>query len=290
MPPLKKLQQSLTEEFPPADFAEQGDFTIPAVNLEMVRIEPGSFQMGADDGTGHERPAHTVTISRPFWMGKHEVTQCLFRDFINATSHKTQAEMQGWAWVRDGKNWKKKHGATWANTFSGENRPVVCVSWEDSVAFCRWLTDHDCSGGRLPTGYEYRLPTEAEWEYAARGGVNSRGFTYAGSNNVGDVAWYYENSGSKTHPVGGKVANELGLHDMSGNVWEWCYDWYDASFYDKGGGADPVNSRQAAGRVRRGGCWFGTAMHCRSANRYRNMPGDAHCILGFRVALAPAVQ
>jgi formylglycine-generating enzyme required for sulfatase activity len=195
------------------------------LGMEMVYIEPGSFQMGSNSvySDSDEKPVHAVRISRPFWMGKCEVTESQYQ-VIAGTNPSEEPDLP------------------------------VTVSHKDAVAFCRRLTDRERRAGRLPVGYVYRLPTEAEWEYAARGGAKSLGFEYAGSANPDDVAWYSK-SGGKTHPVGQKKPNEVGLHDMSGNVWEWCHDVYDASYYATSPSSDPTGPSSGDLHVLRGGSW-----------------------------------
>ncbi len=228
------------------------------VHLGLVWCPAGSFQMGSNDGRADEKPVRSVQITKGFWMGKTEVTQAQWRQLMNDNpSH-----------------------------FKGDDRPVERVDWHQCVKFCRTLTDRERTAGRLPAGYVYRLPTEAEWEYAARGGSKSRGFTYSGGNDLWPVGWYTDNSGDTTHPVGKKAANELGLYDMSGNVWEWCQDWYQDSY--KGlGSADPSGPATGSLRVLRGGGWFNAASGCRSALRFRGRPSSTGRDLGFRVVLAP---
>jgi formylglycine-generating enzyme required for sulfatase activity len=154
--------------------------------------------------------------------------------------------------------------------------PVEQVSWNDVQDFIVKLNHM--------TGGNYRLPTEAEWEYAARGGSRSRGHKYSGSDNLGSVGWYYSNSDKKTHPVGKKTANELGLYDMSGNVWEWCSDWYDKDYYSSSPVRNPKGPGGGSGRVRRGGCWSYDARYCRVSSRNYNSPDDRYGNLGFRLA------
>ncbi len=238
--------------------AEGETWSVPELGLALIPVAAGSFQMGSNDGAGDEKPVHSVTISKPFWMGKYEVTQGEYEALM-------------------GKNPSK---------FKADRNPVEKVSWNDAVSFCGKLTERERKAGRLPSGYEYRLPTEAEWEYAARGGDKGRGYKYAGADNAGDVAWYSDSSGKKTHPVGGKQPNELGLYDMSGNVWEWCYDWYDSDYYKQSGGSDPVNESKASDRVVRGGSWGNSAGNVRSALRYRIRLVGTDDGLGFRVCLA----
>jgi formylglycine-generating enzyme required for sulfatase activity len=235
------------------------DWQIPALGMELAYVAPGSFQMGSNDGHDNEKPIHTVRISQEYWVGKYEVTQQQYQSIM-------------------GNN---------PSNFKGTSNPVEKVSWNDSVSFCKKLTDQERRAGRLPEGYVYRLPTEAEWEYAARGGSRGRDTQFAGSNTIGDVAWYKDNSGSKTLPVGQKQANELGLYDMSGNVWEWCQDWWER--YSSGSQTDPVGPGKGSRRVLRGGCWRDPASLCRVAIRGIGTPTRAYDILGFRVVLAPPV-
>ncbi|MCP4277627.1 MAG: formylglycine-generating enzyme family protein, partial [Gammaproteobacteria bacterium] len=160
--------------------------------------------------------------------------------------------------------------------FKGDNRPVETVSWKDVQTFITKLNQQ--------TGKTYRLPTEAEWEYAARGGVSANSTTYAGSNTIGDVAWYDDNSGSKTHEVGGKQPNELGIYDMTGNIWEWCNDWYGNSYYSSSPADNPQGSSSDAYRVIRGGSWGYAARRCRVAYRSHFYPTRRADSIGFRLA------
>ncbi|HEY9055162.1 MAG TPA: SUMF1/EgtB/PvdO family nonheme iron enzyme, partial [Rectinemataceae bacterium] len=175
-------------------------------------------------------------------------------------------------------------------------RPVEQVSWYDAVTFCNKLSEleglqkvYTITGTNVQADFSrngYRLPTEAEWEYAARGGSQSKGYTYAGSNDVGSVAWYGSNSGNTTHAVGTKAPNELGLYDMSGNVWEWCWDWYKNS-YDYGAQKDPLGASSGDRRVNRGGGWSNSLSNLRSDSRDFNSPGFRHYLLGFRLLRRP---
>lgn len=160
--------------------------------------------------------------------------------------------------------------------FKGDNLPVEQVSWNDCQTFINRLNSY--------TGRNFRLPTEAEWEFAARGGNYSRHYKYSGSNYIGDVAWYDGNSGSRTHPVGTKQANEIGLHDMIGNVYEWCSDWYGSySFYSQ---TDPTGPNRGSYRVGRGGSWRTFDRYCRSAIRNYIAPDFRYDNLGFRIVLS----
>jgi formylglycine-generating enzyme required for sulfatase activity len=258
----------------PAGPTEGQAWTVPELDLALVWVAPGSFQMGSNDGSDDEKPVHEVRLTRGYWLGKTEVTQGQWQ----AVMGKTVAEQRDLA------------NREWPLRGEGAQYPIYYVSWEEAVEFCRKLTERDRAAGRLPAGYEYRLPTEAEWEYAARGGNRSRGFTYSGSNKLEEVGWFTDNSGSQTQPVEQKLANELGLFDMSGNVWEWCHDWYDSAYYGKSVRDDPGGAATGSLRVRRGGGWYFDARCCRSAFRGRDRPGSRFYHFGFRLAVAPAVR
>ena len=222
-------------------------------DIAMVYVSGGTFTMGAtseqgSDAWDDEEPAHSVTLSG-YYIGKYEVTQKL---------------------------WKAVMGSNPSN-FKGDNLPVENVSWDDVQEFLRKLN--------AMTGKRYRLPTEAEWEFAARGGNSSRGYKYSGSNSFGSVAWYRDNSGSRTHAVGTKSPNELGIYDMSGNVYEWCQDWYGSSYYDNSPRTNPQGPNSGSLRVGRGGSWSTDAGNCRVSDRDYGTPGGRYDGLGFRLAL-----
>ena len=231
------------------------NITIPVkdgINIDMVRVEAGTFTMGAtpemENPFDWEKPTHQVTLTNDYYIGKYEVTQALWQAVMNSNPSK----------------------------FKGENLPVENVSWDDCQKFISKLNSI--------TGKTFRLPTEAEWEYAARGGKKSRGYQYSGSNSLSDVAWYKDNSDSKTHAVGSKQANELGIYDMSGNVCEWCQDWYDS--YSSSLQVNPTGATSGSSRVIRGGSWGYTARVCRSSYRYNNAPGNRINGLGLRLVLS----
>lgn len=226
-------------------------FTVNGVSFKMERVEGGTFRMGATSEQGSdawdvEKPVHSVTLSG-FYIGKTEVTQVL---------------------------WKAVMGSN-PSYFKGDDLPVENVSWNDCQEFIRKLN--------ALTGQHFRLPTEAEWEFACRGGNNSRGYKYSGSNNLSSVAWYDGNSGKKTHSVATKSPNELDIYDMSGNVWEWCSDWFGN--YSSGAQPNPTGPLSGSGRVRRGGSWDYNAIYSRSSFRSNCFSSLRYYGLGLRLAL-----
>lgn len=213
---------------------------------EMIRVEPGSFEMGSDAGHWFEGPVHRVHITRPYLISKHEITWALYDQFVSATGRSKSSTNKEW-------------GVIWEPGYP------AAVTWDDAIAFANWLSKREgltpvYSGKGKATKSDltadgYRLPTEAEWEYAARGGHLGQSYLYAGSDDPGAVAWYGDNSGGTTHPIGQKQPNELGLHDMSGNAWEWCWDWFDVEAYSSSAVEDPAGPDNGAERVRRSGAW-----------------------------------
>jgi formylglycine-generating enzyme required for sulfatase activity len=201
------------------------------LGIRMVSIPGGSFQLGSNDGYDDEKPVHTVTVSG-FEMSATEVTVGQFREFVNETGYRTEAERGGGAYVLSGTTYEKKADANWKRPYFTQTdaHPVVCVSWNDAVKYCEWLSGK--------TGTVFRLPTEAEWEYACRAGTGTRYYTGDNENDLGRAGWYNGNSGKTTHPVGQKEANRWGLYDMHGNVWEWCNDWYGS--YPSGSQTNPT--------------------------------------------------
>ena len=262
-----------------------------SLGMKFVKIPSGSFMMGSGISASEvenqyggkekwyerEHPQHRVTISKPFYMQTMEVTVGQWRSFARDTGYKTEAETSGGAYVWTGK-WEKKEGTYWDNPGfeQTDNNPVTCVSWKDAQAFIKWLNRKE--------GKDYRLPTEAEWEYAARAGSRTR-FCY-GNNKDGlaEYAWYRDNSGKRTHSVGEKKPNSWGLYDMHGNVYEWCQDWYGE--YSPGSVTDPTGPSSGSRRVVRGGSWSAYAGLCRSADHDRETPGLGCDYLGFRLARA----
>ena len=231
------------------------EISIPVKNgitIDMVKVEAGTFMMGAtsemENSESWEQPVHKVTLTNDYYMGKYEVTQALWQVVMGSNP----------------------------SYFKGDNLPVEVVSWDTCQVFINKLNSM--------TGRKFRLPTEAEWEYAARGGKKSRGYQYSGSNNISDVAWYNENSESKTHPVGMKLANELGLYDMTGNVGEWCQDRNRS--YVKSSQINPTGALRGAWRVFRGGSWHSYMRNCHSSSRCSAKPVYRDFGQGLRLVLS----
>ena len=223
------------------------------VSYRMIPVNGGTFTMGATsemtEPWDDEKPTHKVTLSS-YSVGETEVTQAL---------------------------WKAVMGSN-PSYFKGDNLPVEQVSWDDCQTFIRKLNGL--------TGRHFRLPTEAEWEFAARGGNGSCHTQYSGSGSsrIDDVAWYYGNSGNKTHPVKTKQSNELGIYDMSGNVWEWCQDWFGS--YNSSAQTNPTGASSGSSRVIRGGSWCYSPRYCRSSYRNGDSPGSEYFSLGLRLVLS----
>ncbi|MCP4548455.1 MAG: SUMF1/EgtB/PvdO family nonheme iron enzyme [bacterium] len=265
------------------------DWKDPILGIRFSPIPAGSFAMGSprtEAGREADERQHVVKLTRGFWIGTTEVTQSQFAQFVEETGFQTDAEKRGWSWSWDGRKWDKKKGATWRES-GGKNHPVVHVSWKDAQEFCRWLSER--------TGERIRLPTEAEWEYATRAGMESA--TYAGdltiqgscdASQLEEIAWYCGNSSWKVHPVGRKSANGWGMHDTLGNVWEWVHD---ASYSVAGevvtdtyrkDTTDPLSTR-GTNRIIRGGGWYGFSGDCRAANRNASNPDRSTDFVGFRI-------
>jgi formylglycine-generating enzyme required for sulfatase activity len=227
-----------------------------SIGMQLKLIPAGEFLMGSPAGeegsSGDEGPQHRVQITKPFYLGVHEVTQAQYESVM-------------------GKN---------PSLFKGSDLPVEQVSWDEAKEFCQKLSARE--------NRTYRLPTEAEWEYACRANTTTAYNFGNETSQLGGSAWFDGNSDRKTHSVGAKRPNAWGLYDMHGNVWEWCEDWYDGGYYAKSPSEDPTGPATGSYRVYRGGCWGGSASRCRSARRYGVVPGFRFNFLGFRVAAVPS--
>ena len=291
-----------------------------AVKMELVLIPAGEFKMGsaesAEDTAAffnktygedllkadlfkNEHPQHRVRITKPFYLGAYNVTRGQFRQFVAATAYKTDAEkgdkLGAWGWDSEKKTFDFNKDYSWRNASfeQTDEHPVVNVSWNDAVAFCKWLGTKD--------GKAYRLPTEAEWEYACRAGTTTRYHsgddpeTLAKVGNVADATlkakfpyWKGTIQASDgyvfTAPVGQFKPNAFGLHDMHGNAWQWCADWYSEDYYGKSPVDDPTGPNAGHFRVHRGGSWGDGPLSACSAVRVGNSPGGRYSSTGFRVA------
>jgi len=241
---------------------------------DLVFVKGGTFQMGEK---GVAEPVHKVTLS-DFEIGRTAVTNAQYCAFLNEKGNQTEGGVE---WINLQGNFSEEKcriqsadGSRFTVETGYENHPVIYISWFGAEAYCRWLSEK--------SDKNYRLPTEAEWEYAASGGSQSNKYEYAGSDEPDEVAWYSSNSSAKAHPVAEKKANELGVHDMSGNVWEWCQDWYGD--YSPDSQTNPTGPTLDSYRVYRGGSWFGDAQRCRVSYRDYYTPNARASRLGFRVA------
>ena len=252
---------------------------------KMIFVQGGIFEMGQPDPdiggagwTDNEQPVHGVKVN-DFYIGKYPVTQKLYQKIMDNNP----------------------------SDFSGSSHPVESVSWYDAIEFCNKLSHanklepcYKNRGKMIECDFSaggYRLPTEAEWEYAALGGKLSQGYKFSGSNNIDEVAWYDKNANENywkcphadregTQPVGLKKPNELGLHGMSGNIWEWCWDWHDRKYYAKSPNNNPTGPARGTSRILRGGFWFGGACNCRAKFRSLSDPNYSSSIIGFRIIRA----
>jgi formylglycine-generating enzyme required for sulfatase activity len=267
--------RSIEPGIAPAVASQRSDpdfITTDTGRIKLKLIPAGEFTMGSDEGQGgsEEHPRHGVTITRPFYLGVYELTQDQFKELMGHNPSYFSSNGAG------------KNKIAGASTGA---HPVESVSWLDAVLFCNKLSEKEGLkpfyqiAGKTATvlswsGDGYRLPTEAEWEYASGGDPE----------DLGGSAWHLQNSGGETHPVGQKQENQLGLYDMLGNVWEWCWDMYDEGYYKLSPSEDPCGPSVAMYRAFRGGGWSLNPRDCRSALRSRNAPGSRNDYLGFRVA------
>lgn len=286
-------------DFPPETWTN-------SLGIQFVRVPAGEFTMGAadndEDGRPGERPPHRVRLSYDFLLGRHEVTVAQFRRFVDAVGFKTDAERgAGAAVYARGDIWETKRDASWRMPYFAQTRdhPVVCVSWNDAKAFCDWVGLKDT---KKPKGWEYRLPTEAEWEYAARGPDGRKypwGNAWDGARcNSGDRVSSLPHGtpsindrSERTSPVGSfspRGDSPFGACDMAGNVLEWCEDWFDEDCYKRPPADDPINLASGDRRVVRGGCYLFGRDRCRTTFRWNLPPESCSNSLGFRIVLAPS--
>ena len=235
------------------------------VVIDFKKVPAGTFTMGSpssESGRYDRETQHEVTLTNDYMMGTYEVTQ---------------------------EQWEAVMGNN-PSKWTGDKLPVERISWYDAIEFCNELSKlvgrepvYNINGTSTTCDFTkngFRLPTEAEWEYAARGGEGTEYLIYSGSDNLSNVGWYYSNSGSKTHTIGQKEPNKLGLYDMSGNVYEWCWDWYT---YDLSSDTDPKGPSSGSYRVKRGGSWDSGSRDCRSAIRSSGSPSGSSYFIGFRL-------
>ena len=242
----------------------------------MVRIEGGTYKMGSKDSDktadNDEQKEHDVTI-KTFEISKFEVTVWEWKQYTKANKLKMPLKPE-WGWQ--------------------DNYPINGITWEEAIAYCNWLSKkeklqpvYSKQGPNYVCNFKangYRLPTEAEWEFAAKGGVKSKGYKFSGGNEANEVAWHKAISKNSPHTVGTKLPNELGLYDMSGNVWEWCWDWYNKDYYKIEKGDNPKGPEMGERKCVRGGSWDSQVNYLRPANRISTQPNKTHEFYGFRVA------
>lgn len=256
-PPQRLTSEATTSTNGSVRASKPSRHLVADLNLELIWVDAGTFTMGSppDEPLRHkaEGPQRRVTLTKGYWLGKTEITQGQYEAVIGTNPSTFQA--------------------------AGKDAPVERVSWLQAMAFCRTLTERERNAGRLPAGYHFTLPTEAQWEYACRAGTTDH---YAGEPNA--MTWWEGNSGETTHPAGLKQPNAWGFHDMSGNVLEWCLDWYGD--YPRGPRIDPSGPERGYYRIARGGSWRTDLRLGRSAARSGGSPGRLDYTLGFRLALA----
>ena len=251
--PLKGKRNVTGEKLNLNEMPAYREFAVGGISFKMIRVEGDTFKMGCNNGGIDEQPEHDVTLN-DYYIGETLVTQALWQAIMGDKP----------------------------SSFDGLNLPVENISWNGCQKFIKQLND------RLKDellGYTFRLPYEAEWEFAARGGKKGKNNIYAGSNDIDSVAWYNGNSGNQTHFVMSKKANELGLYDMSGNVWEWCEDWYYGRYYSNSPQFNPIGPSSGSNRVIRGGSWYNYAETCRVTCRNNYSPDYRFTYIGFRLAL-----
>jgi formylglycine-generating enzyme required for sulfatase activity len=300
--------------FPSSYEQDNLSFTVNGVTFEMIFVEGGTFAMGctSEDGVCYsgERPAHKVTLP-DFYMGEFQVTQKLWQAVMGTSIQQQSLKGSGEIWALDAKlkelekktNRKSNRDSNTAfdladvrrdgNVLSkdydgflngvGDNYPIYFINYYECERFCHKL--NQLLTDQLPEGYRFRMPTEAQWEYAARGGNKSQNYTFSGNNNIDDVVWYIANSDGTTSVAGKKIKNELCIYDMSGNVWEWCRDKYGENYYSRAPSINPEGPNKGAQYVLRGGSWNNDRWHCRTEARNNANPEARTKDYGFRLSL-----
>lgn len=262
---------------------------------KMILVEGGQFTMGSNQGEDNEKPTHQVALDA-FYIAEHETTVDQYREFVKATG-RDMPQPPDEDWMKTHLHTMKYYTSA-AKTWWGwqADFPMHHVNWYDAMEYCNWLSEKeglqkcyttDPKGGWLTdiTKNGYRLPTEAEWEFAARGGNKSKGYIYSGSNDPSAVAWYDDTSNQKSPmTIKTKAPNELGIYDMSGNVWEWCSDYYDADYYKKSPLKNPFNDKFSVYRTLRGGAWHYRVEYTTVTSRDGPEPKFSNYNYGFRIA------
>ena len=270
---------------------KSGPAAANSIPANMIKITGGAFEMGSNGSEElDEKPRHNVTVGS-FYLAKYELTLQEFKAFIDDTGYKTGADMDGWSWILIGADRIMKPGVNWRCNAQGNIRPpseyqypVVHVTWYDATTYGAWLSKK--------TGKNYRLPTEAEWEYAAGGGNPALGLrsVWSGTSDIENLYTFANYNSDKdtfnyAAPCGMFLPNRLGLFDMSGNVWEWCSDWYADNYYKNSPSIDPQGPETGTTRLMRGGFWGSAEYYCRTAYRAKIEPGSHFYDIGFRIAL-----
>lgn len=272
--------------------------SISSAQPNMIRVKGGTFEMGDTAGDADEKPLHQVLIT-DFMLAATETTYQEFEAFVRTTGYVTDAERGEGSYIWDSLGWHIRLGVHWRHdalgrTIQNSNEyPVIHVSWNDATQYCNWLSEkqglikvYDFQFDSLVINLQangYRLPTEAEWEYAAAGGATKKKGHFSGKGALGSLAWYAANTNHGPQKAAQKSPNALGISDLSGNVWEWCHDWYDKDSYKQHPNSNTFGSSTGKERSIRGGSWNNNARHCRVANRSSRFPDFRDGSIGFRV-------
>jgi uncharacterized protein (TIGR02996 family) len=257
-----------------------------SLGMSLALIPPGAFWMGtleSEQGRDADETRHRVTLTEPYYLGVYPVTVAEFERFVTATKYQTEPERGGGADAFISGQWRRDPATTWRNPgFTRKNRdPVVCITWNDARKMVAWINKQEAG-----SGFVYSLATEAQWEFACRTATDTRYFWGTEEGQLKEYAWFRSNSRTRTHAVNTKKPSPWGLFHMTGNVWEWCQDWYGA--IAPGAVEDPTGPRTGEMRVLRGGSWHVTEKYCRAGDRSYDHPGDADSHTGFRLAASVA--